>query len=151
MYVVLCGTQEVCEKGRGAHRGKASFGLALLALTAIDLTHPLTAVLRGPRLIPDNSPEGALCLGLGLPPLPPNCTAPGCGSGTGSGCQVQASPALGSPRGSPRPPACPDKARQTRQGPERWFYFSAVLAPSPQLWSVSDAQEKGYNQKKKGN
>lgn len=44
MYLVLCGTQKECEKGWGVYQGKASFGLALLVLTAIDLTHPLTAV-----------------------------------------------------------------------------------------------------------
>lgn len=44
VYQVLCGTQEVCEKGRGAYCAKAAFALALLVLTAIDLTHSLKAV-----------------------------------------------------------------------------------------------------------
>ena len=43
-HLVLCGTQEACEKGWGVYWGKAPFGLALLVLTAVDLTHPLTAV-----------------------------------------------------------------------------------------------------------
>lgn len=98
--------------------------------------HPGALILAQP------TPQGgAWHLGIGLPLLPPKSPTPGCGDGAGPGCQTQ--PCLSS--GSPQPSVCPDThvcnqnegMRWTRQGAERSFYFSAVLAPIP-LWSVSD-------------
>lgn len=51
MYLVLCGTQEVCGKRWGVDWGNASFGLALLVLTAMDLTHTLTAVAQNVSIL----------------------------------------------------------------------------------------------------
>lgn len=61
MYLLLCGTQEVYEKGWGVYHDKVSFGLALVVLTAIDLTHPLTALAQNVLILSSKAVRKRSC------------------------------------------------------------------------------------------